>query len=113
MYPHEEMLFIAGSTSVVRSVLIASVSIHNLTAVMSCTAMLLSYLTTDNWPLTFPSATPLCVCVCVRVCVRVRVCVCVYVYIYIYIYMCVCVCVCVDSWVGYSNKVHELTESSR
>jgi len=40
------MLFIAGPTSVVRSVLIGSVSIHNLTAVMSCTAILLFYLTT-------------------------------------------------------------------
>jgi len=39
MYPLEEMLFIAGSTSVVRSVLIASVSIHNLAAVMSGTAI--------------------------------------------------------------------------
>ena len=47
MYPHEEILFIDGATSVVRSVLITSVSMHNLTAVMSCTAMSLFYLTTS------------------------------------------------------------------
>lgn len=74
------MLFIAGSTSVVRSVLIASLSIHNLTAVMSGTAILLFYSTT----------------ILLHFLVLLR-----------------CVYVWADSWVGYSNKVNELTEISK